>query len=115
MPALAQESEQEMRPYVSGGYTYTYQDNDRNSDNGNGWFVGVGKAINQYWGWELSGSWDQFDSDGVANPNNWRQYGAKLDGMFFYSRDRAFSPYVGVGVGGKIGRASCRERVCQYV
>src|SRR3546814_7831447 len=36
MPALAQESEQEMRPYVSGGYTYTYQDNDRNSDNGNG-------------------------------------------------------------------------------
>ncbi|NGY05372.1 OmpA family protein [Solimonas terrae] len=100
MPALAQESEQEMRPYVSGGYTYTFEDSDRNSDNGNGWFVGVGKAINQYWGWELSGSWDQFDKDGAANPNNWRQYGAKLDGMFFYSRDRKFSPYVGIGVGG---------------
>ncbi|WP_169518358.1 OmpA family protein [Solimonas variicoloris] len=99
MPVLAQEAEQEMRPYISGGYTYTFEDGDRNSDNGNGWYIGAGKAINQYWGWEFSGSWDQFDKDGAANPNNWRQYGAKLDGMFFYSRDPKFSPYVGLGVG----------------
>src|SRR3546814_15540850 len=77
MPALAQESEQEMRPYVSGGYTNNYQDNDRNSDNGNGWFVGVGKAITQYWGWGLSGSWAQFDRDSVANPKNRPQDGAR--------------------------------------
>ncbi|MGH8445270.1 MAG: OmpA family protein [Solimonas sp.] len=100
MPVLAEESEQELRPYISGGYSYTFEDSERNSDNGNGWYLGVGKAINQYWGWELSGNWDQFDKDGASNPNNWRQYGAKLDGLFFYSRDPKFSPYVGVGVGG---------------
>lgn len=99
MPALAQEAEQEMRPYVTGGYTYTFEDKDRVSDNGNGAFAGFGMALSKHWGVELSGSWDQFDDDGLANPARWRQYGGKLDGMFFYSRDRVFSPYVGVGVG----------------
>jgi OOP family OmpA-OmpF porin len=100
MPVLAQETELEMRPYISGGYTYTFEDSERNSDNGNGAFLGVGKAINQYWGWELSANWDKFTNDGPANPNSWRQYGADLSGLFFYSRNPQFSPYVAVGVGG---------------
>lgn len=99
LPALAQEAEQELRPYISGGYTYTFDDGDRHSDHGNGAFLGYGHALNPYWGLEFSGSWDQFDKGGSRDPNKWEQYGAKLDALFFYSRARMFSPYVGIGVG----------------
>lgn len=94
LPVAAQE--QEMRPYVSGGYSYIFEDNSRASDNGDGYFISAGKALNQYWGLEFGGFYDQFDGPAA----NWREYGGKLDGLFFYSRDRAFSPYVGLGVGG---------------
>src|SRR3546814_16793529 len=42
MPATAQESEQEMRPYVSGGYTLTYQDKDSNTIKGKDRLFGGG-------------------------------------------------------------------------
>lgn len=99
LPAFAQEPQQELRPYLSGGYTYTFEDKDRHSDNGNGAFVGVGGAINRWWGWEVSGFGDWFDDDGPSDPGRWRQYGGKVDGLFFYSRNPIFSPYVGLGVG----------------
>ncbi len=89
-----------MRPYITGGYNYIFEDNARASDNGEGYHLGVGKALNQYWGFEFGGFYNQFDAAGAGKPNNWREYGGKLDGMFFYSRNPAFSPYVGVGVGG---------------
>lgn len=97
MPALAQETE--TRPYVSGGYQYLYEDASRNSDNGEGYFFSAGKALNQYWGIEFGGFYDQFDRE-PGQGNNWHEYGGKLDALFFYSRDRKFSPYVNLGVGG---------------
>jgi OOP family OmpA-OmpF porin len=98
-PVLAQESTPDVRPYLNGGYEYTFDDSDRNSDHGNGSWLGFGLPINQYWGVELTGNWDQFNSDGASNPNNWRQWGLEVGGLFFYSRNRAFSPYVGIGAG----------------
>ena len=100
MPVLAQEGVQEMRPYLDGGYSYSFADSNRKSDAGQGAYLGGGFAINQYWGLEISGFWDSFNADGAAKPNSWHQYGGKVDGMFFYSRNPSFSPYVGVGVGG---------------
>lgn len=97
LPAIAQE--QEMRPYITGGYNYTFEDSSRASAHGDGYHFGVGKALNQYWGLEFGGFYNQFDAE-TGNPNNWREYGAKLDGLFFYSRNPSFSPYVGIGVGG---------------
>ena len=97
LPAVA--GEQEMRPYLSGGVAYTFADSDRNSNGGQGLFLGAGKTINQFWGLEFGGFYNGFDS-GTGSPAEWRELGAKLDGLFFYSREAAFSPYFGVGVGG---------------
>lgn len=97
LPALAQENE--LRPYVTGGYQYLFEDDSRNSDNGEGYFFGAGKALNQYWGVEFGGFYDQFDRE-PGQANNWHEYGGRLDALFFYSRDRRLSPYVNLGVGG---------------
>lgn len=96
MPALAVD---EMRPYVTGGYSYIFEDENRASDNGEGFFLGAGKSLSEHWGLEFGAFHSQFDKLG-AGGNTWREYGGKLDGLFFYSRDRRFSPYVGLGVGG---------------
>lgn len=100
-PVLAQESEPELRPYFDGGYTYTIPDCDGSGcKHGNGSWLGFGVPLNQYWSVELNANYDQFNSNGAKDPNNWRQWGAEVGGLFFYSRNRAFSPYVGVAVGG---------------
>jgi OmpA-OmpF porin, OOP family len=97
LPVLSQT--QETRPYAFGGYEYTFQDDSRDSDNGHGFFAGVGKSMNKYWGLELSVFHDRF-MDEPGNPNDWMAFGGELDGLFFYSRDRRFQPYVGLGLGG---------------
>ncbi len=96
-PAFADELE--LRPYLSGGYAYTFADKDRQSDDGHGAFVGGGWAINPHWGVELSGFWSQFGRDLPSDPLKWKEYGVKADAQFFYARKPAFSPYVGLGLG----------------
>jgi OOP family OmpA-OmpF porin len=98
LPAFAADYA-EMRPYVSGLYSHTFESDDRNSDRGRGYQIGVGKAVSPFWNIELNGFLNQFNRDGAANPNQWREFGGKLDGLFFYSRNPAFSPYFGVGAG----------------
>lgn len=95
--ALAQEA-QEMRPYVSAGFNYVYSDKERTSEAGQGYTFSAGKALNKYWGLEFGGFQDQFKPK--AGGASWREYGGKLSGLFFYSRNPAFSPYFGLGVGG---------------
>ena len=93
-------AEKEMRPYVSGGYDYVFSDKDRASSNGDGAYVSAGKALNEFWGLEFGGFYHNYDSRGASAPNSAREYGGKIDGMFFYSRNPAFSPYMSIGVGG---------------
>lgn len=95
-PVLAQE--QETRSYLTGGATYVFEDFERASDDGIGGFLGFGKTLNEQWTIEFSGFYNEFKRD-QGGPE-WEEYGAKLDGLFFYSRDARFSPYVGFGVGG---------------
>ncbi|MEO8994534.1 MAG: OmpA family protein [Rhodanobacter sp.] len=97
LTAFAQ-TPQEMRPYLSANYNYIFQDSDRASENGSGYSFSAGKALNKYWGIEFGGFHDQFKQN--TGGASWREYGAKLDGLFFYSRNPAFSPYFGLGVGG---------------
>jgi len=96
LPAFAQETE--MRPYASVMYDTVFSDKDRASDNATGVSVGVGKALNKYWGLEIGGFYDKADKK--TGGNSWREYGGKIDGMFFYSRNPRFSPYVALGLGG---------------
>jgi len=87
LPAFAQETE--MRPYASVMYDTVFSDKDRASDNATGVSVGVGKALNKYWGLEIGGFYDKADKK--TGGNSWREYGGKIDGMFFYSRNPRFS------------------------
>ncbi|HKY91183.1 MAG TPA: OmpA family protein [Nevskiaceae bacterium] len=98
----------EMRPYVSAMYSHVFDNDDRDFplgadaggvDEGKGFQLGAGKAINRYWGWEMSAFGHSYSKDN-GGENSQRDYGGKLDGLFFYSRDPRFSPYFGIGVGG---------------
>lgn len=89
---------QETRPYLSGGFQYTFDDSARQSGAGRGLFLGGGYALNPFWGLEFSAFGDRFPESGSLG-QRWSDYGAKLDTQFFYSRKPEFSPYVGIGLG----------------
>lgn len=105
-PVRAQEPYLEMRPYVSGLFSYVAQEDDRgdlvNGPNraynaGKGLQLSAGKAINRWLGIEIAAFGHNYTRD--AGSSSMRDYGGKLDGLFFYSRNPRFSPYFGVGVG----------------
>ena len=97
LPAFADDSNP--RPYyLDLDYSRVFADSDRQSEDGNGYNVGLGKQINKYWNLELDGFYNYMKQDDGGN--RFHEYGGKVDGQFFYSRDRRFSPYVGIGVGG---------------
>jgi OOP family OmpA-OmpF porin len=96
LPAFSQETE--MRPYGTVAYDTVFADDARKSETGTGYSFGVGKALNKYWGLEFGAFYDQFKKQ--LGGDDWREYGGKIDGLFFYSRNPRFSPYVALGVGG---------------
>lgn len=105
VPTMAEESGYlEMRPYVSGMFSYVFEDDKRDSaatgdiEEGKGFQLSAGKAINRYFGVELAAFGHNYGSRSAGGPS-FRDYGAKLDGLFFYGRDPSFSPYFGIGVG----------------
>lgn len=98
LPAFAQQTE--TRPYASVMYDTVFSDSDRNAKNGDGVSVGVGAAINQHWGWEVGGFYDTAKADSSKAGSKWKEYGGKVDGMFFFSRNPSFSPYTAIGLGG---------------
>jgi len=85
------------RVYVSPMFSYTFDEKDRTSEAGLGGYFGVGKTLNKYWNAELGGFYSRFNN----NPGgaDWKDLGLKLDGQFFYSREKSFSPYFGFGAG----------------
>lgn len=85
------------RPYLSPMFAYTFQDDDRNSEHGLGFSLSGGKVLNKYWNVELETFYQKYKAQ--AGGSEWRDTGVTLDGLFFYSRNRAFSPYFGVGAG----------------
>ncbi|MFP5306352.1 MAG: OmpA family protein [Gammaproteobacteria bacterium] len=86
---------------VYGGYSHALADDDspfrNDADDGVGFFVGTGVPITRY-----------FNVDFVAHHHEFADVGAgvdaiengiKADFLFYYSRERLFSPYVGLGAG----------------
>ncbi len=87
------------RPYVSPMFAYTFDKDNRGSDPGLGWYFGGGKALNKYWNAELGTFYSRFNDKAGAPGALWREYGIKADAQFFYSREKSFSPYFGIGAG----------------
>lgn len=98
MTLQAHAADIDTRPLLSAMYSHTLNDEDRASENGQGWYLGAGKVLNKYWNLELGAFQSKFDAR-TAGGNRWTDRGGKLDGQFFYSRDPAFSPYFGLGLG----------------
>jgi OOP family OmpA-OmpF porin len=96
LPALADD---ETRPYLYSGAQYTFRDDARNSSSGIGYTFGGGAALNQFWGFEIGGFSDQFDS-APGRPLEWTTYGIELGAQFFYTRDPAGMPFVELLAGG---------------
>lgn len=97
MPFAA--SAQDMYPRFTayGGYSHAFADGVRNTDDGIGYFVGFGVPINRYLNVDFSAYHHTFDGqDGGAEQ---RDNAIKTDFQFYYSRNRLFSPYVGIGAG----------------
>lgn len=106
-PVQAADEYREMRPYISGLYSHVFEEDDRDElvggganalDSGQGLQLSVGKAINRWLGFEIAAFGQNYDS-GVRSAPTMRDYGGKIDGLFFYDRKRSFSPYFGLGLG----------------
>src|SRR6202007_21922 len=85
--------------YISESLLYTFSDNSRHSDNGVGGMLGGGIPINRFFNIELDGAYSHYNADDSAGSTPWREYLAKVDGQFFYSRNPVFAPYFGIGMG----------------
>lgn len=96
----ASDSSKEMRPYASLLYSYTFENDDRiGTDAGQGVSLSFGAPLSEHWGWELGAFYTEFPHDDEPGSLGQREYGAKLDGLFFYSRNPSFSPYFVAGAG----------------
>lgn len=90
------------RVYLNLGLSYTFTDEDRDVspvevENAPGGFIGVGKAINDWLNLELNLKGQHADLDGASG--SWNQYGASVDGLFFFNRSPAFAPFAVLSAG----------------
>lgn len=93
---------QDDRFYVAPFASYIHTGGDRDSKDGWGGGLGVGKIINEYFNVELKGFYQSFG--GYTNANNgrtgrWDLTGGTADLQYYFFRD-AFSPYAVIGAGG---------------
>jgi OOP family OmpA-OmpF porin len=87
------------RPYFLQSYTWQFADTSRRAQSGRGALLGAGLPLSEHFNIELSGYYTTFNPDPHPPAAAWRDYGGRVDGMFMYSRDPAFSPYFDFGAG----------------
>jgi OOP family OmpA-OmpF porin len=88
-----------MRPYILQTLDYQFADTSRRAQNGRGGLLGAGLPLSRHFNVELSGFYTAFNPNPQAPAYGWHDYGGRFDGMFFYSRNPAFSPYFDFGAG----------------
>lgn len=99
LPAVVHAEPVALRPFVSEMLSYTFADSSRESENGIGGVLGGSVPVNRFVNVELSGAYTHFNADDTAPSYVWKAYNANLDGLFFYSRNPAFAPYLVAGGG----------------
>jgi len=88
-----------MRSYILQTLDYQFADTSRRAQNGRGAVLGAGLPLSTHFNLELSGFYTTFNPDPQPPAYGWHDYGGRFDGMFFYSRNPAFSPYFDFGAG----------------
>ncbi len=96
------------RFYAAPFGTYVHGGGDRNSFDGWGGGLALGKILNEHFNVEVKGFWQQFNGRPDSMLGAWNQdrgrynadfTGGTVDVQYFFFRD-AFSPYVVAGIGG---------------
>ncbi len=99
-PAFAGEEPYALRSYVNIGGQYIFvDDNSRQSDDGLGAFISVGKPFSRYFGMEFTAFLSSFDSDSSPANNDWDEYGGEIAALLTYPMSRGWVPYLTAGVG----------------
>lgn len=94
-PAMA--ASQPGQTYIAPMGIFTRADADRNSDNGWGGALGIGRVINPWLNVEFDAFGQRFDDNNHGQ--DWDEYGANINGLFFFSRNPYLSPYAKLGAG----------------
>jgi len=85
------------RWYVAPSASFIIPDSDRDTENGTGFKLGVGKAVSEKWNIELSGVYDSMDAKKGAVDVT--QMGGFFDALYVKNRSKKFSPYGVIGIG----------------
>lgn len=95
--ATVAQADDQRKWYVAPALNFVLADDDRQADNDAGFQIGLGRQISERWNLELNLEADNLDFE--AGNGSYKQRGAALDGLFFFNRNRGFSPYGLIGVG----------------
>jgi len=85
------------RWYLAPALSFIKADTNRDSKNGPGIRLGIGKAVSESWDIEANIVADRLS--GKSGSSSYKQTGMGLDGLYFFTRDAAFSPYAVLGLG----------------
>ncbi len=103
MPVLAQaNADVDTRWYVAPYGSFVLADDERNSSDGWGGGLAVGKMLNEHFNVELKGFYQDYGRTSAplgANSGSTNMAGGTADLQYYFFRDK-FSPYAVVGVGG---------------
>ncbi|WP_340123899.1 OmpA family protein [Methylobacter svalbardensis] len=102
--AEAADQIQDDRWYIAPFASFVRTGGDRNSSDGWGGGMGIGKILDKHFNVEVKGFYEEF---GGAN-GPWSLTGGTADLQYYFSRDK-FSPYTVIGLG---GMNSCASANC---
>jgi OOP family OmpA-OmpF porin len=91
----------DLRPQISGMFSYVFEDSARGPEEGMGAYLAGGWNLGPVLGLEVGAFWHDFD-DGIDRngvPREWREWGGNLDALFHFNRNPRFTPYAVIGAG----------------
>ena len=100
------------RWYVAPFGTYTFADSARRSDDGFGFGVALGRAINPSWDVELRGSYEKLDASG--SPTDWQITTLGVDGKWYFGGREGVARWSHVQFYGLVGAGGIWDRVGNY-
>ena len=85
------------RWYIAPALNFVIADDDREADDDLGFQIGLGRELSERWNLELNLEADNLDFE--AGGGSYKQRGASINGLYFFTREQGFSPYALIGVG----------------